>query len=802
MSVRAERENRCVSLATVGSLDSLELVATPRPQPEKDQVLIEVSAAALNFKEVRAALGMAPFSMEGPSGRGLRFGLECAGTIVQCGSAVRDLSVGDEVVALGESCFSSYVAVPRTHVARIPSGWTFADAATLPIAFLTASYALFRIGRLRRGERVLIHAATGGVGLAAVQLARRQGAEIFATAGTEEKRAALRALGIKHVLDSRSLAFADEVRAHTGGRGVDVVLNSLSGEFIEKSVRALAPYGRFLELGKRDVYAEMPINLRWLEKGISFSVIQFDADSPDFTELFVEALEQCERGELVPLPYTIFAAAEAASAFTFMARAAHTGKVLLAFRDDATMQRRPPAEKSATARAATTGGRAQLLDRTHALSEQDGVAAFAQALASGLPQVVVSTLPIAARRQGKPAPSATPAPGGNAAMATSNQNAGKTPLSGSPGRTFPRPALSNSYVAPRSELEQTLCHIWQSFLGIEPIGVEDDFENLGGDSLLAAPLLAKVRGQLQVRLPTYQLLDTPTIAQLAQAVARQLSTTSATSATLPSTLIELRAPALSAGRPARPILFLVHPAGGHVHIYRDLVAALGENQPVYALQAEGVDGKSEALTTLEALADSYIAAIRVVQPQGPYVLGGASLGGAIVYEMARRLSEQGQSVRFVALFDTPGPGRLPKMFQDDAEIFAYMMILDGVAITADELRRLSPDEQLQRYYSHSNLIKQVLPELARDQLRAFLHVWRVHARALHAYAPRPSPVPMLFFLAREKDAFNSTSPDRAWVELARGGLEVHEVPGNHITMNHAPHVEAIAERLRQRLSAV
>lgn len=798
MSVRADRDNRCVSLATVGSLDSLELVVTPRPQPEKDQVLIEVSAAALNFKEVRAALGMAPFSTEGPSGRGLHFGLECAGTVVKCGSAVRDFAVGDEVVALGESCFSSYVAVPRTHVARIPSGWTFADAATLPIAFLTASYALFRIGRLRRGERILIHAATGGVGLAAVQLARRQGAEIFATAGTEEKRAALRALGIAHVLDSRSLAFADEVRTRTGGRGVDVVLNSLSGEFIEKSVRALAPYGRFLELGKRDVYAEMPLNLRWLEQGISFSVIQFDAESPDLTELFVEALGQCERGELTPLPYTIFAAAEAASAFTFMARAAHTGKVLLAFRDDATTPRRPQAEKSAAATTSTAGGRPRLIDRTHALSEQDGVAAFAQALASGLPQVVVSTLPIAARRQGKPPSLSATVP----SMSGMAPVAGKTPLSGSPARTFPRPALSNAYVAPRSELEQTLCNIWQSFLGIEPIGVEDDFENLGGDSLLAAPLLAKVRGQLQVRLPTYQLLDTPTIAQLSQAVARQLSTTSTTSGALPSTLIELRAPALSAGRPARPTLFLVHPAGGHVHIYRDLTQALGPNQPVYALQAEGVDGKSEPLTTIEALADSYIAAIRVVQPQGPYVLGGASLGGAIVYEMARRLSEQGQSVRFVTLFDTPGPGRLPKMFRDDAEIFAYMMILDGVAITAEELRRLSPDEQLQRYYSHSNLIKQVLPEVAREQLRAFLHVWRVHARALHAYAPHPSPVPMLFFLAHEKDAFNSTTPDRAWVELARGGLEVHEVPGNHITMNHAPHVEAIAERLRQRLSAV
>ena len=774
MSARAERQNRRLSLGTVGALDSLELVAAPRPAVSANDVLIEVSAAALNFKEVLAALGMSQGQQGGDAhgGRGLHFGLECAGTVVACGDAVRDFAPGDAVMALGDSCFASYVSVPADRVAHMPRGWSFAAAATLPIAFLTARYALFRVGRLRRGERVLIHAATGGVGLAAVQLCRCAGAEIFASAGSEDKRAYLRSLDIPHVLDSRQLGFGDEVRARTGGRGVDVVLNSLSGEFVGKGVQALAPFGRFLELGKRDVYAEMPLNLRWLEKGISFSVIQFNADSPDLPELFVEVLAQCERGELQPLPYSIFPASEAAAAFTLMARAAHTGRVLLGFREDATAPRTTSCvEKSAP----IAHSAYDLIDQTHALSVAEGIDAFAQALASGLSQVVVSTIPLSTRmgRAAEEKPAIAPAP----------------------MRTFPRPALSNSYVAPRGDLEQMLCQIWQSFLGIEPIGVEDSFESLGGDSLTAVPLLGKVRTQLQVRLPTYQLSDTPTIAQLAQAIA-QKQREAISQHELPTTLVELHAPKAQKG--AAQILFLIHPAGGHVHLYRDLAQALGDEQPLYALQAEGIDGKSEPLTSIEALAASYIQAMRIVQPQGPYAVGGASLGGAISYEIARQLSAAGQVVRFVALFDTPGPNYMPQLFKDEAEILTYLMHLEGAVETrVEDLRRLSLDEQYQRYYATSTIMKQLIPQIAKEQLRAFLHVWWVHGHALYRYAPAPISVPLVFFIARDKDGWNSPTPERAWMPLAQGGFDLHEVPGNHITMNRAPNVQFIADRLRQ-----
>jgi NADPH:quinone reductase-like Zn-dependent oxidoreductase len=158
------------------------------------------------------------------------FGLECAGEITAVGDGVDELCVGDLVVAVTSGTFGSHAMAPAAFVARKPPSLDDVEAASLPIVFMTAHYALGRLARLARGERVLIHSAAGGTGLAAIQLALRAGAEIYATAGTPEKRAYLQQLGVAHVMDSRSLAFADAVLEHTGGAGVDVVINSLSGD--------------------------------------------------------------------------------------------------------------------------------------------------------------------------------------------------------------------------------------------------------------------------------------------------------------------------------------------------------------------------------------------------------------------------------------------------------------------------------------------------------------------------------------------------------------------------------------------
>ncbi len=317
----------------VGTLDTLTLRAVERRKPRPGEVEIRVTVAGLNFSDVMKALGIYPGLPDGP----VPLGIECAGKISAVGPGVVEHKVGDEVIVLAPFSFGPYVTTAARFVVAKPPHYSFEEAATLSVAFLTAHYALNYLGRLRKGERVLIHSATGGVGLAAIQLAKRAGAEIFATAGTEEKREFLRSIGIQHVMDSRSLAFADEVMERTGGQGVDVVLNSLAGEAIREGLRILRDHGRFLEIGKRDIYQNSRLGLRPFKKNLSFMAIDLDRalrERPALvSSLFQEMMEGFRDGTLAPLPCRVFPISNSASAFRYMAQARHIGKVLLSLQE-------------------------------------------------------------------------------------------------------------------------------------------------------------------------------------------------------------------------------------------------------------------------------------------------------------------------------------------------------------------------------------------------------------------------------------------------------------------------------------
>jgi phthiocerol/phenolphthiocerol synthesis type-I polyketide synthase E len=336
--------------------------------------------------------------------------------------------------------------------------------------------------------------------------------------------------------------------------------------------------------------------------------------------------------------------------------------------------------------------------------------------------------------------------------------------------------LSRGYLAPRTAVERTLCAFWQSFLGIAPIGVDDDFTELGGDSLMGVSLLAKVRAQLKVQLPANQIQKTPTIAELSQEILRRSRSEPPQDQSAPAaSLIELQAPvarpATMSERLARPPLFMIHAIDGNVLIYCDLTQALGAEQPVYGLEMPP-DEQSEPPQSVEALAQRYLAAIRTVQPHGPYALGGASFGGLVAWEVAHMLREQGEPVGFVALVDTPGPGQLPAPMTEEQQILDYMQRLGGsVPRSADGLQR-------------------------------FLRAWRQNSAALYSYVPRPAPIRVVLFRARERDAWTVSTPEQGWPSLALGGLDVYDVPGNHITMNQAPHVQAIADRLHEYLATL
>lgn len=292
-------------------------------------ILLRVEAAGVNFRDTMKALGIYPVS----SDFDLILGDECAGTILEIGEGVQGLVPGDSVMAVTPGCFATEVVAPAACVVRRPAQLTPAQAATMPVAFLTALYALRDIGRTKPGEKVLIHSAAGGVGLAAVQIAQLLDAEIFATAGSEEKRTMLRGLGIRHVMDSRTLAFRDEMMEATNGLGVDLVLNSLAGEFLLRSVTCLGQGGRFLEIGKRDIYENSSLGLGVFRANQTFSAIdmaQILRDDPVTTQrLLAEIAAFAKEGKLHPLPLRARPLAEVGEALRELAQGKHTGKLVI-----------------------------------------------------------------------------------------------------------------------------------------------------------------------------------------------------------------------------------------------------------------------------------------------------------------------------------------------------------------------------------------------------------------------------------------------------------------------------------------
>jgi len=317
-----------------GVMDELAWCEQPPRRPAADEIEIEVHAAAMNFRDVLKSLGLYPIECD----RDLLLGDECSGRVISVGKAVTAFKPGDEVIASGAGCFRSHLTIPDACAIRKPARLSFEEAATIPVAFMTAWHALHNLGRIRRGESILIHSAAGGVGLAAMQIAKLAGAEIYATAGNKEKRKYLRRLGARQVFDSRTTAFAAQVRSATKGRGVDLVLNSLAGDAIAKGLSALAPGGRFLEIGKRDIYANTAIGLRPLRNNVSMHVIDMgqilSGSRSEVQNLLQSVMKLFRSGALLPLPYSLLPFSRAAEAFRQMAQAKHIGKIVLSAKND------------------------------------------------------------------------------------------------------------------------------------------------------------------------------------------------------------------------------------------------------------------------------------------------------------------------------------------------------------------------------------------------------------------------------------------------------------------------------------
>jgi acyl transferase domain-containing protein/NADPH:quinone reductase-like Zn-dependent oxidoreductase/NAD(P)-dependent dehydrogenase (short-subunit alcohol dehydrogenase family)/acyl carrier protein len=323
-----------------GQLRNLRWEPCAAPAPKGGEIEVEVHATGLNFRDFMYTLGLLSDEAVENGFAGPTLGMEFSGTVTRVGEQVQEFSPGDHLVGFGPACFANRVITSPNAVSLIPAGLSFEAAVTIPATFFTSFYALHYLARLSPGEKVLIHGAAGGVGIAAIQVARWCGAEIYATAGTDEKRDFLRMLGIEHIFDSRSLTFAAEILAQTGGTGVDVVLNSLSGEAINRNLQVLRPFGRFLELGKRDYYENTRIGLRPFRNNISYFGIDADQlmqERPDLTRtLFKQIMALFAEGVFHPLPFHTFEADDIVNAFRYMQQSRQIGKIVVTYNNGIT----------------------------------------------------------------------------------------------------------------------------------------------------------------------------------------------------------------------------------------------------------------------------------------------------------------------------------------------------------------------------------------------------------------------------------------------------------------------------------
>ncbi|NTX63938.1 non-ribosomal peptide synthase/polyketide synthase [Myxococcus sp. CA051A] len=356
-------------------------------------------------------------------------------------------------------------------------------------------------------------------------------------------------------------------------------------------------------------------------------------------------------------------------------------------------------------------------------------------------------------------------------------------------------AVQDRYEAPRNDTEQQLAALWSEVLGVEKVGIHDDFFELGGHSLLATQVVARVRARTGVDVPLRALFEAPTVEQLASWVEGTRAGGSVRDCVT-----------LQADGSGTPVFF-VHAVGGAVGPYRLFARTLGTERPFYGLQAPGLDGDEAPLEQVEALARRYIASMRAVQPEGPYILGGWSMGGVVAFEMARELERQGQRVEQLVLLDSFAPGDESLMTVPEDALLLTGMAMDLARAAGSEstlrpelLMGLTEDGQLARFAEHARVAVWLPPEVRDTDLRAWRDVTRANLRALSTYRPGPYAGPMLLLRAKDARRERAVDASHGWSRwVPPGQLKLEDVAGDHYSMLRAPYVHALASRLARIL---
>ncbi|MGH9901783.1 MAG: thioesterase domain-containing protein, partial [Pyrinomonadaceae bacterium] len=358
---------------------------------------------------------------------------------------------------------------------------------------------------------------------------------------------------------------------------------------------------------------------------------------------------------------------------------------------------------------------------------------------------------------------------------------------------------AGTYAAPRDALETQLQELWEKVLGVSPVGIKDNFFDLGGHSLPAVRLFTEIEKVLGKRLPLATLFHAPTVEQMATHLRGEESSDGW------SSLVPVQPEG------SRPPFFGIHAGSGNVLFYRDLARRLGPDQPFYGLQAQGLDGKRPRHTRVEDMAAHYIREMRRLQPEGPYFFGGGSFGGLVSFEIAQQLRAQGQKVALVALFDTHGPGYpkpLPTTSAFRRKLYDLWGRIDhhagnlhaldwkGRLTYVEEKRRKARVMAIRAYKKRLERLARKLHVIPPNTLPGPLQQTESAIRqCAQNYVPRVYPGRVTLFRASKQPQGIYPDPELGWGGLASGGLEIHEVPGHHGSMLSAPRVETLAEQL-------
>jgi acyl transferase domain-containing protein/thioesterase domain-containing protein len=378
----------------------------------------------------------------------------------------------------------------------------------------------------------------------------------------------------------------------------------------------------------------------------------------------------------------------------------------------------------------------------------------------------------------------------------------------------PRPGLANEYVEPQTTTQQTIADIWKELLGIEQVGIHDNFFELGGHSLIGIHFIARLRQVFKVSgLHLNTLFESPTVAGISKTIDEATGIESKAASTSPLVLMQPEG--------TRPPIFFIHPIGGHVFRFVNLVKHLGNDHPFYGLQARGLAelaSEGQHHQTIEEMAAEYISAIQEVQPKGPYFIGGWSFGGFVAFEVAQQLRAKGETMGLLAIIDAPSPGNFVKITSiDDTALLLELARQRGHKagkngfVSARDLKGLTADEQFDYILNRMKEASLVPPDIGVPWLRHYMQGYRTRELAARNYKPKVYTDHITLFRASDIDpeagatlrqtGVDFANPTFGWSDLCTEPIEVHTVPGYHETIVLEPNVQILAEKFKACLSA-